>query len=158
MPASYLEALTANFYEWELHGRGWARYPYPIALEPPFRPFLSHSAPPAVLDDGRRHTRLSAFFERLQGWKEAPRELAAAPPEPEPDPGFKETAEFVVALPVGTRVARGALLGFLRALASIGRPIAFEVLGEEGRVEVRLALARENAAHVPDVNYSGAAR
>jgi hypothetical protein len=146
--------FTRRFYEWELRGRGWARYPYPVPLEPPFRPFVSHHAPTAVdLDDGRHHTRLSGFFERLQGATQAPKELPAALPEPEPEPeadlrrGQSELAEFVVALPEGTRVARGALLGFLRALSSVGQRTAFEVVGGEGRVEVRFALAREDAPH-----------
>ncbi len=144
------EALTANFYEWELHGRGWARYPHPVALEPPFRPFLSHQAPAAgLLDDGRRHTLISAFFERLQGRGDMPRELPAALPEaePEPDPGLEDAAEFLIALPEGTRIARGALLGFLRSLAGVGGRIAFELLGGGVRVEVRLALAPEEAPH-----------
>ncbi len=144
--------LTRRFYEWELRGRGWATYPYPVALEPPFQPFFSHHISTVVVDDGRRHSRLSSLIERLQGVQEAPRDLPAALPEPQTaaDLRFDETAlaEFVVALPEGTRVARGALLGFLRALASVGRRIAFELLGGDKRVEVRLAMARDDAPHV----------
>ena len=38
------EQLTEQFYRWELSGRGWRVFAEPVALEPPFRPF--------VLDNG----------------------------------------------------------------------------------------------------------
>ena len=31
-------ALTEGFYAWEVRGRGWDVYDFPVALEPPFRP------------------------------------------------------------------------------------------------------------------------
>jgi hypothetical protein len=148
--------LTRRFYEWELRGRGWATYPYAVALEPPFRPFYSHHAPTAAaVDDGRHQTRLSGFFERLQGGSGTPRELPAAFPEPESEPepeadlvlAEAELAEFVIALLEGIRATRGALTGLLRALSSVGHRIAFELVGGEGHVEVRLALMREDAPH-----------
>ena len=149
----YTQAVefTRRFYEWELRGRGWATYPYPVALEPPFQPFYSHHTPVEATDDSRRQSRLSASFERLLGSGQAPRQLPAALQESEPeadcDPADSELREFLVALPEGTRVPRGALLGLLRVLASVGRKIAFEVAGSEGRVEVRLALTPEDAPH-----------
>ncbi len=44
-PQSRLERLTDQFYAWERRGRGWHTWPYPVELEPPFRPFEYHYAP-----------------------------------------------------------------------------------------------------------------
>jgi len=62
------EALTRQFYEWEMRGRGWLVLDYPVTLEPPFRRFLGHFVPAALsaADDGRRETGLSSFFDRLK--------------------------------------------------------------------------------------------
>ena len=50
----FARELTAQFYRWELRGRGWFVWPYRVALEPPFRPFEGHFLPPRpVGNDGR---------------------------------------------------------------------------------------------------------
>src|SRR5580700_5779598 len=62
------ELLTRQFYEWEIRGRGWRVWPTPVVLEPPFRPFFGHflEGQGLVVDDGRKQTRLSSFFDRLK--------------------------------------------------------------------------------------------
>ena len=65
MMRSYMERLTEAFYRFELRGRGWTRYEFPVALEPPFQPFFSHHVPHTVVDDGRHPTFLSSLVERL---------------------------------------------------------------------------------------------
>ena len=65
---SSAEALTRQFYEWERRGRGWTVWNRPVALEPPFRPFFDHfiQGPVAApIDDGRKPTVLSSFFDGL---------------------------------------------------------------------------------------------
>jgi hypothetical protein len=52
-PASPAEQLTAAFYEWEIRGRGWQVWPYPVALEPPFRPFLFPHTAKHTVSSGR---------------------------------------------------------------------------------------------------------
>src|SRR5579864_5426662 len=61
-----VEALTRQFYEWEMRGRGWQVFDRPVALEPPFRPFFGHfipGSPGAVVDDGRKPTFLSNLVD-----------------------------------------------------------------------------------------------
>ena len=144
------EALTRQFYAWELRGRGWARYEYPVALEPPFEPFHSHHVPTAVVDDGRHPTFLSSLVERFLPSQEAPREepQEALELSPDPDFGWDDEREFLIALPSGTKVARGPILGFLRSLATARERIAFEILGAERRVEIRLAMGASDAQNV----------
>lgn len=51
---SLSEKLTEHFYQWEMRGRGWQLWPYPVDIEPPFVPF-SHILPAEKpTDDGRR--------------------------------------------------------------------------------------------------------
>src|ERR1041385_6062943 len=67
-PLSPQERLTRQFYVWEQRGRGWQVWPYPVALEPPFRPFFYHYCPPALppVDDGRKPTFLSSLVDRFK--------------------------------------------------------------------------------------------
>src|SRR5437879_4877816 len=68
LPETPAERLTSEFYRWEIRGRGWQVWPYPVALEPPFRPFFSHALPARpVIDDGRQRTILSRFAEGVRG-------------------------------------------------------------------------------------------
>src|SRR6266571_3395679 len=62
------EELTRQFYSWELRGRGWQVWPYPVELEPPFRPFFGHYVPQIpARDDGRRPTFLSSLADGIRG-------------------------------------------------------------------------------------------
>src|ERR1700693_6592962 len=82
------EALTRQFYEWEMRGRGWQVWSRPVGLEPPFRPFFGHFVPgsPGVVDDGRRPTGLSRFIDGLfkGGSTESPPGVPQDDVEPEP--------------------------------------------------------------------------
>lgn len=64
MGYSLPEYLTAQFYKWELRGRGWAVFEEPVHLEPDFVPFFGHYPPfeRKPLDLGRR----PRFFPKLQ--------------------------------------------------------------------------------------------
>src|SRR5438093_1423853 len=93
-PPTLVELLTEQFYAWERRGRGWQVWPYPVPLEPPFRPFLGHYLPFALrsVDDARKPTLLSTLTERLLG-RAAPRRSSSEDQtaldemlaEPEPD-------------------------------------------------------------------------
>ncbi len=73
--------LVEQFCRWERLGRGYARWPHPVGLEPPFRPFIGHYVPPDLAlppgDDTRRATLLGGLVERALGRRAAP---APSPP------------------------------------------------------------------------------
>jgi len=52
VPATACEVLTEQFYAWEKRGRGWRVGDYPVALEPPFRPFYGHYVSAEPIPDG----------------------------------------------------------------------------------------------------------
>lgn len=80
MVAEKAAQLTAQFYEWELLGRGWLHAQEPVELEPEFTPFFGHFLiqPPPV-DDGMHHTLLSKAAALFRSQKQQP--LNELPPQ-----------------------------------------------------------------------------
>ncbi len=146
--ASRLEERIRHFYKWERRGRGRDTYPYPVSLEPPFAPFwfLIHAAP--VVDDGRHHTRLSGFLERLSKKPEEPVPLPETPaPEPEPaDEDDGEPVELRVLLPQDLSVTPALSEGWLKSLAAVHTPLSLELVGSGGQVLVVLTARRGTVA------------
>lgn len=171
-PQTLVERLTADFYTWERRGRGWQVWPYPVELEPPFRPFFFsglESLPP--IDDGRRVTLLSSLIERVRARRSTPGEvsdsagLAEGPiwePEPEPFAGDGSLVELQVSLPPGTKVAREAAEALLLSLSSVSTPVAFEILGFAegtwvqfvGRGDDVPSLRQQLLAHFPEAGVT----
>src|SRR4051812_8358052 len=72
------EQLSAQFFRWELRGRGWQVMEEPIDIEPPYRPFIGHFLTrQRVADDGRKHSATRGLMERLHN--------ALSPKEEEPE-------------------------------------------------------------------------
>jgi len=152
--ASPAEELTRNFYAWELRGRGWETAPYPVLLEPPFRPFPGHALRKRrVVDDGRRETALSSLAGRFFGKRAEPTspiEDEEPAPEPTPVPLTRDSPirEIEVILPVKASVSPTASEGFLLALASCRYPLAFEVVGVYGALIVQFAVRVPDCARL----------
>jgi Type IV secretion-system coupling protein DNA-binding domain len=122
---SLAERLTEQFYAWELRGRGWQEFPWPVALEPPFRPFPGYVLPPTQ-DDGHRPGLLGRLF--------APRRPETAIPETlEPEPEIFESGEALiecaVSLPWDAAVKAESAERFLLSLSAAELPLAFEIVG-----------------------------
>src|ERR1700686_5459387 len=135
MPSPTLpERLTEQFYTWELRGRGWQEFAYPVALEPPYVPFPGYFLPP-IRDDGHR----PSFLGRL-----------IAPPRPEPEPPAIEEPEVesfatdepliecVVSLPREEGVKAESAERFHLALSGAEIPLAFEVVGLQDQLRGQL--------------------
>ena len=147
------EELTKQFYAWEMRGRGWQTFDAPVALEPPFRPFYGHfipAAPPA--DDGRKHTALSGFMERLTR-SVAPPKPAAEPPriEEEPEPEWRDAEECVelqMSLPLSRSVPTPQVESFLRHVCRASETLGLEILGTERETVPQLVAAPRAAMRV----------
>lgn len=168
-PPSTVQAvgLTEAFYAWELYGRGWYFWEYPVALEPPFRPFFHYAAlPQQVVDDGRRPTFLSSVAERLRSLTRspAPAEPVALPPhlyeEPVPEIEISDEplTELWVSLPADHQVHKEVMEHFLVGLTYARYPISFEVVGCASTISVGFScrvpdqphLSEQLMAHVPE--------
>jgi DNA helicase HerA-like ATPase len=146
------DELREQFYGWEMWGRGWAAWPEPVHLEPPFRPFYGHfiTARPQV-DDGRHHTTLSRLAAWVRGKptdEAASTALAPIGDEPEPEPRYLDTTDelhsFILHVPRERVIRPDAMAAFLSTLHASHMPFAFEIVGANGKVAVQVA------ARVPD--------
>lgn len=158
VPASLLRRTEA-FYAWEPRGRGWDLWDHPVALEPPFTPFLYHGAAPSepIIDDGRKPTLLSALADRVRLFLIGPDpSLPASESEPEtlievdPSPPAKPLAELVVALPAGQVVVKEAMERLLLGLHVLRRPVSFEVVGLSDGISTRLACRRGDETYLAE--------
>jgi hypothetical protein len=131
------ELITEQFYRWEKRGRGWSLHPYPVAIEPPFRPFYWHyvAARPAA-DDARRQTFFGGLFERIRG--DSPRSTVNEPantdeeieePLAEPFAYPAPLVELAVSLPPDCKVSRERAMQTVTRLANCRDPVSFELIG-----------------------------
>ena len=167
-PRTVAERLTVDFYAWEKRGRGWDLWPYPVQLEPPFRPFLGHfgSFQP-VPDDARKPTFLSGIFDRIHSrfsGRQQQTLLQVASPEPEPEPAvfWDETGiiEMRVSLPSHVKVPPEIAERLLLSLSYCAHPLSFEILGLPHAIIVQVSARESDAnrvekqlqAHFPDVS------
>jgi hypothetical protein len=142
MPRSTLpERLTAQFYAWELRGRGWQEFPRPVVLEPPFRPFPGYFLPP-LEDDGHR----PSFLSRILAPPRPPEDLSEfEEPDPEAFDSDEPLIECLVSLPSGEAVSPASAERFLLALSGAELPLAFEVVGLPEELRVQFVSRRPDA-------------
>jgi len=129
------EILTARFYAWERRGRGWESFDYQVELEPPFRPFPGHYIT-RPKDDGRPPGLLARLFGGLFGRDDAEPDPDEEEPDPEPVESDFPLVEFAVSVPPGTSVGAESTEAWLSALSACEEPLAFEIVGLPGRLQV----------------------
>lgn len=133
------EVLTQNFYKWEVRGRGWNVWDFPVSLEPPFVPYSLPVGSSIRLsaDDGRHPTFLSSltdkfksiFFSHNVSNNQVLTEDIDEDPEPIPFEGDAEIKELKIVLPIDAEISRDYCEYFLLSLSSLSSPIGFEILG-----------------------------
>lgn len=142
----FAESLTENFYRWEVRGRGWQVWESPVNLEPPFVPYHipSHNHDNSALDDGRRHTFLSSFIEKIRtGFSpqannslQISEQLEKPDIYPIPFPHDNEIQELQVSFPVTAEISQEYCEQFLLSLSSSSLPISFEILGTREEISL----------------------
>jgi hypothetical protein len=135
------ERLTAQFYAWELRGRGWQEFLFPVALEPPYVTFPGYFLPQAT-DDGHRPSFLSRILAPPRPAEDLP-ELEE--PEPEAFDSEEPLVECVVSLPSGEAVSLASAERFLLSLSGAELPLAFEIVGLPEEIRVALVSRRPDA-------------
>jgi predicted DNA-binding transcriptional regulator AlpA len=149
------EALTRQFYEWEMRGRGWCVWDRPVELEPPFRPFFGHfisGSPGAIADDGRRQTPLSGFINGLFKGRDTGSKVVLPSADVEPLPIYIDDrapiVEIQAILPPETKITRDAAGQFLMSVGHVHRSASFEIIGTCESVVVQLACAPNDRQQV----------
>lgn len=152
-PVTAYEALTEQFYAWEKRGRGWRVGDYPVALEPPFRPFYGHYVAAApIADDARRPSFFGAFVERFRGSTDAANNggdvAETDEPQPEPFEAGSPITEIQIALPPEVKVSKDAAEQLVLSLGQVSRPVGFEIVGAKDAVIVQIACAEPDRRQV----------
>jgi hypothetical protein len=138
------EQLTSQFYDWEERGRGWRLWPYPVELEPPFRPCrMRLQPPPAEYDDAKRQTLFSSLSGLLSIRSRAPvvQTKDWSPDEKEASPSDESDApniELQIALPETHKVSPHQAEQLLLSLSYCACPLSFEVIGSSDAVCVQV--------------------
>ncbi|SDE73756.1 Type IV secretion-system coupling protein DNA-binding domain-containing protein [Mucilaginibacter pineti] len=150
MALSLSHRLTANFYRWERHGRGWHIADRIVELEPPFQPFRGHEIDTPYIDDGKRHTALStvaSWFKAQQAVSIPPavKDDAAAYPDTDGEP---ELAVYSIALARNFAARPEPMEHCLTMLASISLPMSFELIAEPAAVTIQVTCRQAVAAFV----------
>lgn len=152
--SSVHEQLSEQFSRWEKRGRGWHVFDEPVSPEPPFSPFaLREPQRGRVIDDGRRHTVLSSFVQRLSSKLNteppAPPVIQNSDDEPEARVLVRDSlTELQITLPTDLEIHKNAFEQFLSNLFSCRDPIAFELLGIATGVRTQFVAHPDDAAHV----------
>ena len=144
------EQLTERFYEWEIRGRGWQVFDFPVLPEPAFREFDGHYLPPAAIaDDGRRSTTLSRLADSLGFGSPSPTSETEAIEETAERDSVpferSDLTEIVVTFPPDTDVRRDTFEEFLFNLSSCEEPIAFEVVAARDAIRIQFATGNTDA-------------
>lgn len=150
------ERLVEQFNRWERLGRGYALWPSPVRLEPPFRPFIGHYVPPDLTpppgDDTRKATFLGGLVERAFGRTKTPAPppglLEDLVPEPEAERAGESPLyrELTLALPPDVKVERARAEALLVAASSCRWPVAFEIIGDAERIAVQFAASEDDVS------------
>ncbi|OJW82376.1 MAG: hypothetical protein BGO69_17485 [Bacteroidetes bacterium 46-16] len=150
MPPSLSERLTAQFYDWELRGRGWLAYELAVDLEPPFHPFFGHSVPSIpVADDGKRPTILGRIVNAILPKEPPPAQEA----EPEPiQPYLFECDEriqvFSLVVPKGYKVGIEETEQLLLMLSNCQYPLSFEIIGGHTSISLQFVCRTSDVAYL----------
>ncbi|MBU1700305.1 MAG: type IV secretion system DNA-binding domain-containing protein [Candidatus Eisenbacteria bacterium] len=165
-----MELLTAQFYIWEVRGRGWIVHPTPVALEPPFVPFPFHWVPRAGrrIDDGCKPTFLSKIaqqFDQLVHGRQDDsltyndENLILEEPELETDEDDSPIVELRLSAPPMLKTPREAVIQFLSSLPVAVHPLTFEIVGLSDVITAQITVREPDArfieqqlrAYFPDV-------
>ena len=159
LPERPRELLTRQFYDWELRGRGWQVWPYPVDLEPPFRPFLGHyTSSLAAVDDGQRPSLLGSLSDEIKKLLvRTSRPIAATlsiaeseweEPLPKLFSEIDPIIELRILLPPGFVVRREAMEQFLLSLKFCRFPLCFELIGLPSSIFSQIAVRQSDLSHV----------
>ncbi len=145
------QEITAQFYAWEILGRGWLYAPETIELEPPYTPFFGHYISPSTIrDDGMQHTLLSSVATLFK--KKQPPVLTDTLPEISYSPySFTEDTHLIsytAIFPRQYKISSTETLQFLTMLSYITRPVSFEIRADHQQILVLYTCRDEDAGYL----------
>src|SRR4051794_30045833 len=141
------EFYTSQFYSWEYRGRGWFVADGPVHLEPPFIPYFRHGYPKDYVDDGKRHTLVSSFFESLKPEKKPIQYNQILLEYASIEPYLYEESPTLVALqvkfPKDRKITPEKMKTLLVMVSHLSTPVSFEIIGTATETSVQFVCSEE---------------
>ncbi len=162
------ELLSRELSLWEIRGRGWNLFDFPVELEPPFCPLyhLLDIPEPPVWDDGRKPTFLSEMLGGLNNSSsnQTANSSAVAAYRQEIDdyqsfineantPQFcqyyhSSFTELQLILPKDLKISKAAAENLLLSFSYLSHPAAFEVIGSRRQIVIQFACTEKDAPQI----------
>jgi len=136
------QKAVENFYDWELRGRGYLLFPYPVSIEPLFRPFYhSYGYNTEYVDDGKVPTLIERLFPKKKSVLSED-VFEEKPPEPfEYTPFLRQLNITFSTIP---DIKDSLLIEFLNMLSESEDQIAFEIIGRNNLLEIQFVCSNDD--------------
>lgn len=135
------EKAVENFYNWELKGRGYSLFSYPVDIEPTYREFYHSFSSNRYIDDGKVPTLL----ERLFSNKRRIEEVDFIEEEP---PNVYEYTPFLKQIKISfsskQKFDESLFLEFINMLSESINQISFEIIGKHNTIEIQIICSLED--------------
>lgn len=131
------EKAVNNFYAWELRGRGYCLYPYPVEIEPPYRlyvPFIDSNND--YIDDGKSPTIFQRLFPKKQ--IEAKEEFEDEEIEPKYCNYNPDLKEIKISFPLTFDFKKANTIEFLNLLSESNDRLSFEIIGNSDSLSLQI--------------------
>ncbi len=149
------EYFTWQFYTWEYRGRGLHQEVYPVALEPPFMPFIRHLPQRSYIDESKRPTWASSLIDMLKGKKEVEEEIIPALDyenlEAFLDTGDTDKVIFKLHFSKERRVSADTIHAMLAVLSATENAISFELYGNSNSITIQFVCTQKDAAMLESI-------
>lgn len=146
--------VTAQFYNWELRGRGLFAFKHAVDLEPVFEPFSYRPVVQQTVDDGKQHTVFSLIAESLKSvFVERPALVLSEEPESTLLTAYRFIAEeslhvLQVAFPPTFTATTNEMEEFVTMLSSCRYPISFEIIANHNTIKFQLVCRTSDTAYI----------
>lgn len=143
----YSEAAIQNFYNWEIRGRGYLLYPYPVSIEPPFKRFYHYYAgTDKYIDDGIVPNLLKRLFSKREPVISKPVVLDEELPE------YFEYNQPLKQLEITfsriSDIDETLFFEFLNMLSDSHDRISFELIANHQKLKIQLVCALPDARRI----------
>jgi len=147
MKLSPSEQLTLNFYQWESKGRGYFHSPFPVHIEPLFKPFQHQIIQNEKIDDGKVPSLLSNF-QKLIKPKSNLEEVKEKEPVPLREKERSLISTFEISYSKKQKTSREISLEFLNMLSYSEDTISFEIVSTGDEIKIQISCSQEDSIRV----------
>lgn len=151
MGISVSEQATIDFYQWELHGRGYYLFQTPVDIEPPYIPFSRRiSTQSKDIDDGRVPSIFNQFLNLFKEHKveeETHKEVDVEPRYLD----IKEVPERITLMLSFSgiyEISPVSVQQFLNTLSYTDHSLSFELLATHKKLQIQLVCSYQDAVYI----------